>query len=961
MKSIPIVLAGLAALAAARPPTMEELCVGFNGDIDTCQREAKVCFDEIHAKKEVFTWNKLFECTQARLPSPSSSAAPAAAAPTTTSKDKPAPPHSHPTKEEQCVGSSRDFDMWLREYNDCFDEIHAKEGFTMDKVVDCVDARVSSLCSSAASAAAAPTTTSKDKPAPPHSHPTKEELCVGFDGDFDTCQREASVCFDELGDKEDFTWEKLSKCVQGRLPCAPSSAAPLAAAPATTPKDKPAPPQDDIGVDTNRDGKPAPTGPPTREELCVGFNGDFDTCQREASACFDELGDKEDFTWEKFSKCVQGRLPAAAAAAPTTKPEDKPAPPPNKIIDNSTATTTKADIRVDTNRDGIVDVDGTSDQAGKDTWTDAAGAIFLPNIADSGDRCKKLHTDFQLPKQLATLYDTLAKCHDAADDEQRAPQNLAPMRTMPIAGLSDSATGTISVADERSRALVRVFRESKDGKWEIVKNDSVFTAQDLKDGLTLGVDARDTRRPDWDGRVKVDFSVRDGANESKDTVMLRVAPVLLQHHRQAVKEVFVSDFRNAKQKDRSRAERIVYEMQSSMQAAGITGPTTRLANSDPWAQDYFEPAYASMPGPNKTVVALRVVLEGSHDKKYNSTSIIYTRLRGDGVGAVAQQLPRQANLTRSSSDFDAGGNLESIPPYEFNGKKYPAGRIIVGGDSQHLPVGMDFFKAQEAQAPLVLDSTWLTVKHVDEIVQAVPAKTPRGWAILAIDAEMGLKMLRDAEAAGHGDQLVIGRGSVSPTITEFLNTSSNMVAAEVAAKAMAANMEILKKETGLSDAEIHRVPALISVYELSDMYIRWSLRRRDISSRDEAAEAAEAALDQALLETLPSHARDKRDEVVAETTTEKRRQAATPELPEYNSVLPSLVNGVPLSDSYYLAPKPFGVVIDGKDIFEEAATAAYKKAGFTTVQYLDEWFFHMSVGELHCMSNMFRDISEPWW
>ncbi|KAM0743565.1 hypothetical protein ACQRIT_001824 [Beauveria bassiana] len=938
MKSIPIVLAGLAALAAARPPTMEELCVGFNGDIDACQRESKVCFEEIEAKKELFTWNKLFECTQARIPSASSSAAPAAAAPTTTSK------------EELCVGSNRDFDMWLREYKGCYDEIQAKEGFTMEKVVDCIDARVSSLCSSAASAAAAPTTTPKDEPAPPQNgiadvdgKPTKEELCVGFNGDFNTCQREFEDCFDEIDAKEDVTWDKISKCLQGRLP---------AAAPTTTPKDKPAPPQDGIA---DVDGKRPPHSKPTKEELCVGFNGDFDTCQREFIDCYKEIdAKKEGFPWDEISKCLQGRLPAAA---PTTKPKDKRAPPQNSSINNNKATANKADIRVDTNRDGIVDVDGTSDQAGKDTWTDAAGAIFLPNIADSGDRCKKLHPNFQLPRELETLYDTLGKCHDAADDEQRAPQNLAPMRTMPMTGLSDSATGTISIADDKSRALVRIFRESKDGKWEIVHNDTVFTAQDLTDGLRLGVDARDTRRRDWDGRVKVDFTVGDGQNESKDTVMLRVAPVLLQHHRQAVKEVLMPGFTKFTGKTKAYLDKIVSGIQSIIKAAGITRPLTRLPNDDPWAQDYFEPAYASMPGPNKTVVALRVIIEGRHDPRHDSTSNIYTTLRGDGVGAVAQKLPRRDYRFRSR-DSDAGGNLETIPPYEFNGKKYPAGRIIIGGDSKHLPVGMGFFKAQEVQAPIVLDSTWLASKHVDEMLQAVPAKTPRGWAIMAIDAEMGLKMLRDAEAAGLGGQRVIGRDNTGPTIAEFLNTESNIVATEVAVKAMAANIEILKKETGLGDAEIHRVPALISLYDLTKKYVQMSSRRRGIRSRDEAAEAA---LDQEFLDNFPSHLLDEDNEVAADNTTEQRRRADTPKLIRHNSVLPVLVNGVPLSDSYYLAPKPFGTVIDGKDIFEEAATAAYKKAGFTTVDYLEEWRIHSAVGDLHCMTNTFRDISEPWW
>ncbi|OAA71275.1 Protein-arginine deiminase [Cordyceps fumosorosea ARSEF 2679] len=626
-------------------------------------------------------------------------------------------------------------------------------------------------------------------------------------------------------------------------------------------------------------------------------------------------------------------------------------------------TASKADIRVDTNRDGIVDVDGTSDQAGKDTWSDASGAIFLPNIGDSGDRCKKLHTGFDLPFDLGKLYDTLGTCHDASDDTQRAPQNLAPMLTVPIAGLSDDATGTITVADEKSRALVRVFR--KDGsKWEIVNNDTVFKAQDLKQGLTLGVDARDTRRPEWDGRVKIDFSVRDGQAESKDSVMLRVAPVLMHHHRQAVSQVFTSDFNSFKGQMKTYLDTILDGIQASVKAAGIAGGLTRLATKEAWAQDFFEPTYASMPGPNGTAVAIRVLLEALHDPSTYSTAVLYTTLRGDGVGAVAPNRP--TDLYRRGPDFNAGGNLEAIPPYELNGKRFPAGRIIVGGDRDHLPNSMDYFAAQEMQAPLVLDSTWLTVKHVDEMVQAVPAKTERGWAIIAIDPAMGLQMLRDAQAAGHASARVISRPAparAGPTIDNFLKKDSNMVATEVAAKAMEANLEILKRETGITDAEIHRVPSLISRYEMTKTYHEWSgLRRRGIGARDEASEAA---LDKEFFDKFPSHVSDDGDyddEPEAETSTEQRRQAAGGKKPpRYNSVLPSLVNGVPLSDSHYLAPKPFGPVIDGKDIFEEAAAAAYRKAGFTTVDFLEEWRIHTKAGDLHCMSNTFRDTSAQWW
>ncbi|KAM3541898.1 hypothetical protein ARSEF1564_005210 [Beauveria bassiana] len=361
MKSIPIVLAGLAALAAAEttsdkratgPLTKEELCVGPNRDIRLWLRDLEGCSNEIRAK-EGFTMEKVLDCVNARVSSRCRSAASAAAAPTTTPKDEPAPPQNGiadvegkptkeelcgrlpsvyssaappattpttpkdkptppqngiadvegkpPTKEELCVSFNGDYDTCQREFEYCLNEIpDRKEG------------RLPSVHSSAAPPATTPTTP-KDKPTPPQNGiadvkgkpPTKEELCVSFNGDYDTCQREFEYCLNEITDrKEGFPWDKISKCLQGRLPSVHSSAAPPATTP-TTPKDKPTPPQNGIA---DVEGKPL-----TKEELCVGFNGDYDTCQREFIHCFNEIpARKEGFPWDKVSKCLQGRLPSAA-------------------------------------------------------------------------------------------------------------------------------------------------------------------------------------------------------------------------------------------------------------------------------------------------------------------------------------------------------------------------------------------------------------------------------------------------------------------------------------------------------------------------------------------------------------------------------------------------------------------------------------------------------------------------
>ena len=100
------------------------------------------------------------------------------------------------------------------------------------------------------------------------------------------------------------------------------------------------------------------------------------------------------------------------------------------------------------------------------------------------------------------------------------------------------------------------------------------------------------------------------------------------------------------------------------------------------------------------------------------------------------------------------GNLETIPPYAQGGRSFPAGRIIMGQrpdtGSKPAKVMRTFLKSQGLQDPLFLDTSWLHVGHVDEFVQFLPADTPRGWKIAIADPEAGLKLLRDAKAAGHG-------------------------------------------------------------------------------------------------------------------------------------------------------------------------------------------------------------------
>jgi hypothetical protein len=75
--------------------------------------------------------------------------------------------------------------------------------------------------------------------------------------------------------------------------------------------------------------------------------------------------------------------------------------------------------------------------------------------------------------------------------------------------------------------------------------------------------------------------------------------------------------------------------------------------------------------------------------------------------------------------------------------------------SEALPSGFDsqaltLLASQGVQDPLKLDTSWLTIAHVDEFVQFLPADNARGWTIAVADPRAGVEVLRTTQAAGHG-------------------------------------------------------------------------------------------------------------------------------------------------------------------------------------------------------------------
>ena len=567
-----------------------------------------------------------------------------------------------------------------------------------------------------------------------------------------------------------------------------------------------------------------------------------------------------------------------------TDPSGKPIKP------NTSGSTGKAGLVLlaDNNRSGVVELDDATEEAGRDTWDGKHGAVFMANIDDDEVRCSKTGTD-----------DDMAACNDAADDVINGEDDLldlAPIVTKPWAKVPEGTTATISVSDAAA-PYVRLFRKV-DGDYVVFDpaNDT-FDEAALKAGLDIRVEGTDIVRDldVWDGFLDLAITATQGGKTiDSDKIRMRMAPVVTPSHLETPTQVYSAN--------------VDSEFNGELDLAGKAASLPKLYTfkvQDQWAQDYFEPAYMTMPGK-----------DGAHVMHVNYRSANYSKngglrragrvvfeMRGKDVGAVVAFDP---NHKSSMDTLDSFGNFETIPPYSFDGKDYPLGRVIRGKSSVYYPDATftKMVEAQQVQPPVYVDTAWLVVGHVDEFVTFVPANTPRGWALVVANPARAITMLQDMKNAGQGALVMHenkfwlddqGETSANKTINAVLADSQLMTATQQAQAKIDKAMTLIKAETGLGDDEIIKVPFLF--------------------------ESSFGAL---------------------------------------VAYQPGMVNGVVLG-KHFASPRPHGPKVGGKDVFEKATEDAMATRGMT-VHWVEDWdTYHRNLGEVHCGSNTRRVPSKNFF
>ena len=139
------------------------------------------------------------------------------------------------------------------------------------------------------------------------------------------------------------------------------------------------------------------------------------------------------------------------------------------------------------------------------------------------------------------------------------------------------------------------------------------------------------------------------------------------------------------------------------------------------------------------------------------------------------------------------------------------GRVYYGkaGEVGMNPDIIDFIKAQKIQGPPVdIDTSWLMIRHVDEIVSFIPSKFGQ-YLMLIVSPEAGVKLLEELNQENYG-KAAINRGLSTQTTVRAALKNEKLIEHNLYLQREKLNplIENLKQEFNLSNDQIIQVPAM---------------------------------------------------------------------------------------------------------------------------------------------------------
>ena len=231
---------------------------------------------------------------------------------------------------------------------------------------------------------------------------------------------------------------------------------------------------------------------------------------------------------------------------------------------------------------------------------------------------------------------------------------------------------------------------------------------------------------------------------------------------------------------------------------------------DQWMQDTIEPgvfAYPTAAGRSQVRGCLSGIRKRSGPSAASLDQQVATWLRRQGVVTVAPGSPR-----KHARSTDWYGNLEATPAHtDRKGRTFRYGRVIVGKQHEVTmhPGVLRFLESQGVQwPPIVVDTSWLAIGHIDEVVNFVPAKGTAGFKVLLPSPRAARDVLNALLAKGLDDELVFAATDDEMTLGALRMTISETSENRAIDGSVTRVREQLKTELNLEDSDFIMLPAL---------------------------------------------------------------------------------------------------------------------------------------------------------